>query len=269
MESIDERMENILKKISISEDRFDYVKNIAGKVFSLLNNIGGSFTNYAFGGSFDRYTAIRNHFDLDLYLVVNSYAFPFQQYSGESMLRMLYDLMLRLHNQDGPFKIARKPPYVHAIPAIYNDDVELDCLIAVDVPYNQHCYYIPEGPNVKIARPAVDEEIIRIFNRNTYGIGTKIIRLMKLWNYIHYKPLKSFQIELLTSKVFEDKSINSLSKGIVTAFNYGIQILRDNVLLYRQEVHQGLNRDNAIAAFQDAVNSIKNEEWSNIFPNYW
>ncbi|MHA1251352.1 MAG: hypothetical protein ACTSRP_15285 [Candidatus Helarchaeota archaeon] len=167
-----------------------------------------------------------------------------------------------------PFKIARPPPYLHAIPAIINDDVEIDCLPAIEL--KNGYFKIPEGnDNLITIYPSIDEKMLKKVNKNNSGMGTKLILLLKKWNYINNKPFKSYQVESLVFHIFNNKKIISLDKGLKTFFNdcitfleNGDQILDDND---NHLILNGLNRKKAISIMKNTSRLIKEEKWTKVF----
>ena len=113
---------------------------------------------------------------------------------------------------------------------LFNNDIELDCLAAIKL--NKGKYLIPEANNTVIIKPDLDDKKLSILNQNSEGLGTKIIRLLKKWNVIHKKPFKSYQLESLVYKIFEDKNIYDLDRGLKKFFSNGIHFLKKGGQIY-------------------------------------
>ena len=64
-------LEIILKKIQISPAREMHIKKTVKKIYEKFHEIEPSCHNYRFGGSFKRYTSIKNYFDVDVYFIGN------------------------------------------------------------------------------------------------------------------------------------------------------------------------------------------------------
>jgi hypothetical protein len=167
-----------------------------------------------------------------------------------------------------PFEIARAPPYFHAIPAIFNNDIELDCLAAIKLGKGK--YIIPEGNNTIIINPDLDENKLNQLNQKNDGNGTKIIRLLKKWNSLEKKPFKSYQLEAMIYEIFKNRKINALDKGLKTFYHFGIGFLEQDKQLYdkvdNHPILKGLNRKLVIKKMKDSLQNAQQNKWTRVFP---
>ena len=253
-------LEQILTKIRITPERQEYIKNVVKKIFDKFQEVVSSCYNYRFGGSFKRYTSIKNYFDVDVYFIGK-----FPEYN---LMRLFYSKLRELEFRYHPFNIARAPPYFHAIPAIFNDDIELDCLAAIDL--GDGYYKIPEGERIIIINPDLDEEKLTHLNCRNNGKGTKIIRLLKKWNSINSKPFKSYQLEAMVYSIFDNQKIQALDKGLKTFFYNGIEFLRQGYQIYddidNHQILKGLNRIRSINLMHQSFKLIQQNKWTKVFP---
>lgn len=253
-------LENILKKIQIKPDREKHIRNSVKKIFSKFHEILPSCYSYRYGGSFKRYTSIKNYFDVDVYFVGH--------FKQQNLLNNFNNNLKELERTYKPFKIARIPPYMHAIPAIFNNDVELDCLAAIKL--KNGFYKIPEKQSSIIINPDFDEDKLKDLNRTNSGRATKLIRLLKKWNSINNKPFKSYQIEAMTLKIFEDKNINNLDKGLKTFFLFGIDFIKNGKQIYddvdNHPILKGLNRKSVANLMDESLKLMQQNKWTKIYP---
>jgi tRNA nucleotidyltransferase (CCA-adding enzyme) len=251
-------LEQILEKISISENREKHIRNIVGSINKKLKTIDSKYKNYRFGGSFKRYTNIKNYFDVDVYFVGD--------YPRNNLLNYFNNKLRKLQSSYKPFKIARKPPYLHAIPAIFNNDVELDCLPAIKL--NDIDYLIPEGNRTIKMSPKTDEIKLEELNKKTKGNGTKIIRLLKKWNSIYGKPFKSYQIEVLIYDFFKNKYFPKLNRYIEIFFNRTADILKRNYYRFNPfgdySILKNINMEKTINLIGQTLYLISKNQWTKV-----
>jgi len=100
-------LEEVINKIKITADRQKYIRQCVKNVFDRFSEIVPLCHNYRFGGGFKRYTSIRNYFDVDVYFIGN--------YQKQNLLNYFKNRLKELQKQYIPFKIAKSPPYLHAI----------------------------------------------------------------------------------------------------------------------------------------------------------
>ncbi|MGQ4876399.1 MAG: hypothetical protein ACP6IY_20235 [Promethearchaeia archaeon] len=250
-----------MEKVKISPNKEKHIRNVVKGIFKKLITLIPDLENYQFGGSFDRYTNIKNSFDVDIYFI--------GKFSPSNLLNYFKNRLKDLERSYNSFKIARPPPYLHAIPAIINDDVEIDCLPTIEL---KNSYFkIPEGNDKLITiNPSIDEKMLIRINKNNSGMGTKLIRLLKKWNFINNKPFKSYQLERLFFQIFKNKKIISLDKGLKTFFNDCITFLKNGGQIFdkvdNHAILKGLKRKKAISIMKNTLRLIKEEKWTKVFP---
>ena len=255
-----EFLEQIAKKIQISPKRQKQIKSAVNKIFKKFREIVPHCYNYRFGGSFKRYTSIKNYFDVDVYFIGH--------YQEKNWMNYFKDKLLDLEQAYNPFKIARKPPYVHAIPAIFNNDIELDCLAAIKL--KKGFYKIPEKQKIITINPDMDEKKLSDLNQRNEGRGTKLIRLLKKWNAINNKPFKSYQLEAMTYEIYDDKHIKALDKGMKTFFLFGVDFLKKGKQIYdnveNHPVLKGLNRKKVLKLMNESLILMQQNKWTKVYP---
>ncbi len=146
----------------------------------------------------------------------------------------------------------------------FQRNLEVDCLLTVVNNAHLNQYYIPYGNLLQFVEPARNEDRLEELNNRNNGKGSKLIRLLKVWNYCADKPFKSYQLERLVYQVFSDIKIHKLRSGLTTFFNQGIHLLRQGGQL--DEVLLGLDRDNAIEMMIIASQNCIQNQWTRLFP---
>ncbi len=164
----------IFESFIIKPEREKHIRDTIKKVFNKFHEILPSCYSYRYGGSFKRYNSIKNYFEVDVYFVGH--------FKEQNLLNNLNRSLKELERIYKPFQIARNPPYMHAIPAIFKNDVELDCLAAIKL--KNGFYKIPEYNKTIKINPEYDEAKLKNLNQKNDGMGTKLIRLLKKWNSI-------------------------------------------------------------------------------------
>lgn len=261
-----EILADYLNKISISEDEVREIRNKVCEFFKQISMMFPVLKHHAFGGSFDRYTQIRGISDIDVYLVVQNN--HYRNLDGRKMLDDLYSMLGQFQDEDPPLplRIKHGGPYKHAIP-VQLGPLELDLLIAQELQNVQHEYHIPENPSVKITRPNVDSERVKELNVKSNGMGTNLIRLLKLWNYTQGRAFLSYQVEMLCWWIFRDKSLTleALAKGIQDFLRESARILTTREVVFEEAVLAKLNYKKALEQIQAAREKIQREEWGTLF----
>ncbi len=255
-----EFLEQIVSKIQISPQKQKHIKNAVRKIFEKFREHVPDCYNYRFCGGFKRYTSIKNYFDVDVYFIGH--------YQENNLLNYFKNRLIELEKSYKPFKIARKPPYFHAIPGIFNNDIELDCLAAINL--EKGYYKIPENQKIIIINPELDEKKLSDLNQRNDGRATKLIRLLKKWNAINKKPFKSYQLEAMTYKIFGNRHINALDKGMKNFFLLGIDFLKKGMQIYdsvdKHPILKGVNRKKVIKLMNNSVILMQQNKWTKIYP---
>lgn len=258
-----------MDEISISDIQITRIKKKIKDFFDIIKRYFPQIRGYAFGGSFDRYTAIPDFYDIDLYFIFANATF--EPLSGEVMLNTLINILAELETDDEeddltPYYISvkRARNYYHSIPMSL-DDIKIDCLAAVEIPEHPHTYYIPNSKQIEVSKPVEIEDRIQFLNKQSNGMGTKLIRLLKLWNYTHGKNLKSYQLELLCCYIFREKSFDSLQSGIVKFMRKGLEIIQVHETSFIKWMLDHKIDYKAINQFRDGLSLINNNKWEEIF----
>jgi len=261
MNDINHKLEQKIASLSITKGKKKYLKNQTKYLIRQLkktsrytydynpqwaisiqpNNLGVS--SFWYGGSWDKGVFIKSGFDLDLYIIydlLDSSAsrtpwftqsrINFERVSGKEMFKMLYDDLNTIKkkiNEDLHFLI--DPPYNHAIPTqidFKGQYVDFDCIPAFELPDDY--LLVPEGQkDCKKVNLKLEEIGLSKVNKKTNGRATKLIWLLKYWNHLNKKTIKSYIIQRLVEDIFIDKNIDKWDKALKYFFIRAIQIFQD------------------------------------------
>lgn len=103
----------------------------------------------------------------------------------------------------------------------------MDCVPSIETPNNY--LVIPNGEKTnKKVNSRLEEEALSRLNKKHEVKDTKLIRLIKAWNYRNNKLLKSYLIEILVEKIFKNREITDWTSTLFTFFNHATYILKTN-----------------------------------------
>lgn len=207
-------------------------------------------------GSYAKHTAINSKFDLDLVV-------PFKRNSFSTIEEMFNDVYDFLYEEYKNEAYVRKQKV--SIGVEFYRDTDGD-IIQIDV-----------VPGRELSKDAYPEDYYLNININTYD-GTytqtninaqienikgkqdarQIIRLLKIWKYQKSKDFKSFFMELIVIKAFENKIVSgNLWEKLKTVLEY----IKDEITKENFTLKDPGNSSNDIAKTLDSYqkNSLKND----------
>lgn len=302
--NIHTRLEKLIDSLSIKEGREKYLKNQINYLKKQLRRVSRSkFKNpqstiekisnslevltFWYGGSFDRGVYIDKGFDIDIYPIYkvitknkNNYNINQKSLSGEILFSIIYEDLSTIHSEINPnLLILEEPSYTHAIPIqldFEDQTIYVDCIPAIELP---HGYLIaPNGlDSVKKVNLKLEEEGLSKVNKKHSGRVTKLIRLLKYWNWNWDYPLKSYVIQRLVEEIFLEERMNSWDKAVKTFFSRSINIFNkhfNNKIVLRDRVytHKSILEDYSeykINSFYEALQegqiyAVRND-WTKLF----
>ncbi|MVO09206.1 nucleotidyltransferase [Flavobacterium sp. TP390] len=214
-------------------------------------------------GSYAKHTAINSKFDLDL-------AVPFKRNSFSTIEEMFNDVFEFLKEEYNDLAYVRKQKV--SIGVEFYRDTDGD-IIQIDV-----------VPGRELSKDAYPEEYYLNININTYD-GTytqtniqaqienikgkqdarQIIRLLKIWKCQKNKDFKSFFMELIVIKAFDNKII---SGNLWEKLKIVLEYIKDEITRENFSLKDPGNSSNDIAKTLDSYqkNSLKND-FQNILDN--
>ncbi|MHA1285583.1 MAG: hypothetical protein ACTSQP_24020 [Promethearchaeota archaeon] len=293
--------EKLIEALSIKEGKKEYLKNQIHYIFKNLKKISRWKSNHSnitirkisnkveiikfwYGGSWDRGVYINKEFDIDIYFIYKEneaviYKLNQEDLSGKILFEILTEDLLTFKNEINPKLIIKKPPYSHSISIkleYQNRFLKVDCIPAIEL--SNQFLLVPDGwDKVKKVNLKLEEKGLSKVNKKTNGKATKLIRLLKYWNWSWNKPLKSYIIQRLVEEIFLESRINSWGSAIKTFFNRAINIFNkyfDNILVLKDRVYQNRSildeySEDKINEFYEAIRNANNlarkSEWKELF----
>ena len=299
-------LENIIQSLSIKNGKKTYLKNQIKYLFKNLKNTSLNYfeaprnsiqrlsnamglVRFWYCGSYDRGVCIDTEFDIDIDIVYdkhpnNSFKLNFNQKSltGEKLFTILYEDLLDFQEKiNSQLNIAKNPPFRHAIPVslgYQNQTLKVDCIPTIELPNG--FLIVPDGwDDVKKVNQKLEEQGLSKVNKKTNGNSTKLIWLLKYWNWYWNKPMKSYVIQRLVEEIFLKYKIKGWDNAVKVFFQRSIGIFNryynDNHVLKDRVYPQHSILDdygekqieNFYNALQEAQDYVSRGEWNELFGN--
>ena len=256
---IDNKLERLINSLTITENQkiflrqkvnnlYNELKNISQNQISYWSTFYSSINSYEYTlerfwyrGSLDRGLFIKNRFDIDLYFVYRIYSNEQNSLTGRQLFEMLYsNLKAYQSNYRVDMKLLKEPPYGNVIPIRmdYQDiSILFDCIPAIELADGY--LIIPNGiEGTKKENPKLEEQALSKLNKKQNGRITKLIILIKYWNFNWGKPLKGYLIERLVKVIFDKIEVHSWDRSVKTFFTRAIYILDKEILLPNRAYNQ-------------------------------
>ncbi len=303
--NIQHRFEQLIDSLSIKEGKKKYLRNQVNyikqrlkkvskwtfdnpqnSIQSMSNNI--EIVRFWYGGSWDRGVHINKEFDIDIYIIYDEidnseYDFNENTLNGEILFTILFDDLDTIQEEVDPnLEIMEPPSYSHAIPIrlqYQSRILKVDCIPAIELP-NQYLL-VPDGWNyIKKVNQKLEENGLSKVNKKRNGNATKIIWLLKYWNWYWNKPLKSYVIQRIGEDIFIEFGINNWDKAVKTFFHKAINVFNkynDGILVLQDRIYTNKSiledySEKKIDQFYDTLQeanqyAIKNQ-WDEIFGDF-
>ena len=280
-----EKQVNYINKqlIKVSEWAFDNPETLIQKI---SNNL--EVNRFWYGGSWDRGVHINKEFDIEIYIVYkeienSNYKFNESTLEGEILFTVLLnDLKTIQEKIDSNLTLVEKNKYSHAIPLElkYQDGtLKIDSIPAIELP--DQTLIVPDGwEDCKKMSLILEEDALSRLNIKNHGNGTKLIRLLKYWNWYWDMPLKSYIIQRLVEAVFFESGIDEWEETLKTFFHGALNIFNKHdkgklVLVDRLYYGTSILEDfdfDEINKFHDALReanqyALKNK-WNKLFGKF-
>ncbi len=307
---IHNRLERLIDSLNITEDQRIFLRKKSNDLYNELKYISQNRKSYWstfyspinsyeytlerfwYGGSFDRGLFIKNRFDIDIYFVYRKNIspdlttfdirpwsiYPNEQnnLTGKRLFEIFYSNLKAYQSNYGvAMKLLKEPPYGHAVPIrmdYQGISILFDCIPAIELPNGY--LIIPNGiGGTKKVNPKLEEQALSKLNKKQNERITKLIILIKYWNFNWGKPLKGYIIERLVEFIFDKIEVHSWDRAVKTFFNRAIYILDKEILLpdrvYSQysilDEYSSNELDNFLEVLREAVNYAQKGEWKKIF----
>jgi len=155
--------------------------------------------------------------------------------TGNVLFDLIYTALINYQNNNRRMvKILKNPPYGHAIPIrmdLSGSSILFDCIPAIELPNGY--LVIPNGMgNTKKVNLKLEEQALSTLNKKQDGKLTKLILLIKYWNFTWGKVLKGYLIERLVESIFQTIKIKTWDNAVKTFFYRAINLLDKKKVLY-------------------------------------
>ena len=172
-------------------------------------------------------------------------------------------------------KLLKEPPYGHSIPIrldYQGISILFDCIPTIELPSGFLLVHNGMG-GIKKVNPKLEEQAFSKLNKKQNRRITKLIILMKYWNFNWGKPLKGYIIERLVESVFDKIEDKSWDRAVKTLFSRAIYILDKEILLpdrvYNQnsiiDEYSSNELDNFLDVFKEAANYAQKGKREKLF----
>jgi len=294
---IHNRLERLIASLIITENQKSFLQEKANDFFNKLKSISQNqipywsslylskniyqytLRRFWFGKSLDRGLFIKNRFDVDIYLVCgqnNTYPNKQNNLTGSLLFELLYShLKVYQFNHREHMKILKEPPYGHAVPIrmdYQGISILFDCIPAIEL--HDRYLIIPNGTGgTKKLNPKLEEQALSELNKKQNGKITKLIILLKYWNFNWGKPIKGYLIERLVEYIFDKIEVQSWNQAVKTFFNRANYILDKEKFLPDRVVNQYSVFDeypsnklkNFLEILIEAENYAQKGKWEDLF----
>lgn len=248
----EEFLRTVLNDLEPTQSQVDSLLRLRNNVRScIFKHIGGKKSMFM-AGSFKKDTMIRQHYDLDMFIIWTPEFMPLKD--------LFYEVE---HALNSKWKRIEKKRVGWRIP--YENEFHVDVIPTVqdihesEYSYLYNCY---EKKRLKTSMQKHIEEIEKYDRRD-------VIKLLKLWKFRREIPIKTFLLEIMTHLACYDVTRDSLSIQLETVFEY----IANNII--NKHFFDPANRDNVISAdltrrekyeIRDkAYKALNREYWGQIF----
>lgn len=181
-------------------------------------------------GSYAKHTAINKKFDIDTCI-------PFKRGSFDTLEAMADDLY-DYFNDDYEDDELMKPPRKQRVSVgltfeIDGDIIEMDVVPGREIIMDEYAktndlnlhVRAKDGNPATETKTNIKKHVDHISGKNS---ERDIIRLLKVWKHSNNKDIKSFLVELLTIKAFDDNA-SSIPTGLWEKLEMTMEFIRDNI----------------------------------------
>ncbi len=216
--------------------------------------------DYVYSGSIAKNTAIKSKYDIDIGLL-------FENNDFDSLEDMFKDVLKILNNNYGTANTREQNVSIRV--QLNGHDIDIVPCKKIDNDKNDVYLYINRDENNRI-KSNIHNHVETIKNMGEL----EIVKLLKIWKIQKKIKFKSFSLELLTKKAFENTSISGLDKK----FEYMMEYIRDyidNIKLIDPSNSNNNVSDSITQSQKDSIKkyakraliAIENDKYSIIFDN--
>jgi len=291
------RLERLIKSLTITDNQKDFLQEKTDTFFNMLKSISQDLTPYWsslylskstykytlkrfwFRNSFERGLFIKNRFNIEIYFIYSKNNTSPNEKSnliGKQLFELLYsNLKVYEFNYRENMKLLKLPPYGHNIPIrldYHSISILFDCVPSIELSNGD--LIIPNGMGgIKKISPTLEEKALSKLNKKQNGKITKLIVLMKYWNFNWGKSIEGYLVERLVESIFNKIAIQNWDQAVKTFFNQAISVLDkkkflpdrvfDQYSILDEYSSDDLNK--FIKVIKEAKNCVQKGEWKNLF----
>jgi len=253
----EEFLRTVLNDLKPPQSQVDSLLRLRDKVRScIFEQIGGK-KNMFMAGSFRKDTMIRQHYDLDMFIIWSPRFIPLKD-----LKKLFYTVNDALNSK---WKRIEKKRVGWRIP--YENEFHVDVIPTIqdlydsDYSYLYNCY---ENMKLRTSMQIHIKQIEKYDRRD-------VIKLLKLWKFRREVPIKTFLLEIITHLACYDVARESLSVQLEKVLEY----ISDNIV--HKEFYDPANKNNIITEDltrlekyeikNKAYKALNRKNWGQIFEN--
>jgi len=248
----EEFLRMVLNDLKPTKSQVDSLLRLRDNVRScIFEHIEGKKSMFM-AGSFKKDTMIRQHYDLDMFIIWTPGFMPLKD--------LFYEVEYALNSK---WKRIEKKRVGWRVP--YENEFHVDVIPTVqdnhesEYSYLYNCY---EKKKLKTSMRIHIEEIEK-YNRR------EVIKLLKLWKYRRNVPIKTFLLEIITHLACYNATRQSLSVQLENVFEYIANNIVDNIFYDPANKNNIISEDLTLQEKYEirdkAYKALKRKYWGQIF----
>jgi len=249
----EEFLREVLNDLEPKQSQVESLLRLRDSIRSCINDKIGGKPSMFMAGSFKKNTMIKQHYDLDMFLIWSSDFIPLED--------LFYKIEQALHSR---WKRIEKKRVGWRIP--YENEFHVDVIPSIQDVNNSDYSYLYNCYKKKKIRTSMTKHIDEIEKYNRRDV----IKLLKLWKYRRNVPIKTFLLEVMIHLACYNLTRNALSVQLEKALKY----ISNNI---NREFYDPANRENIITEYlipqerekirKEALKAINREYWGKLFEN--
>lgn len=213
-------------------------------------------------GSYPRDTAIRPLDDVDIVFVIDPSQWPkglFDYFFGEppepEVVLKAFLNAIRYRYEGSSLRMQNRSVRLNL------HHLNIDVVPAIDRVKGDGSILIPDRAKEGwiVTAPKKHSEIATSINKQVEGRFKPLVKLLKLWNYNlpSTARFKSFAIETLAARLFQNIKVESLEEGLLLFFDF-VGYLGDNAKAYRWSDKYGISLGWFVCSIPDLADTGSN-----------
>lgn len=249
----EEFLRKVLNDLEPTQSQVESLLKLRDRIRTCINDKIGGNPSMFMAGSFKKNTMIKQHYDLDMFLIWSSDFIPIEEF--------FYEIEQALYSR---WKNIEKKRVGWRIP--YENEFHVDVIPSIQDVNNSDYSYLYNCYKKKKIRTSMTKHIDEIEKYNRRGV----IKLLKLWKYRRNVPLKTFLLEVMIHLACYNLTRKSLSVQLEKALEY----ISNNI---DRDFYDPANRENIITEYlipqerekirKEALKALNREYWGKLFEN--